>query len=159
MVALCPLDAEYPIEVDVADSPLFAGLLTHWKGISETVTELQGHLYQEVISLTQVQVVRHVFPPVPNLPRFTPSVELEETGPIAIVAEEIKYTRTVLELDSKPMNVQMEAMRAYNQDDIDATITTIERYHFEEDNRRPKWYRTRLFFKLLWNSYKEARSA
>lgn len=143
-MTLCPLDAEYPIEVDVADSPMFADLVTHWGGQAENVTELQGHLYQEVIQLTQVRVIKHVFPPQAAAPKFTPTVQLEQTGPIAIVREDITYARTT------------EIIPAADQLDH---MDTLEHYWREEVSRRRRWHRVRTFFSLVREAYHIARTS
>ena len=159
MVALCPLDADYPIEIDVADSPMFAGLLTHWGGDSETVAELQGHLYQEVIELTRVE--QHVFTFRPDYveygtriheqleayaigtpPQPTATFSVSETGPMKAI-----------KIDEPPVIV-IEDEYFDNFDRID---TAWELEAIKLGKRR--FRRTRIFFKLVWAAYKTARSS
>jgi len=137
-VTLTALDPEYPIEVQVDDSPLFNGLLTHWEGQAETVVNLESHYYEEVISLTVTQ--RHVVtlkqsmlaPTLLAAPVATFSVH--ETGP-------------------------MPAISGFGENDIDDTVTFIEKAWIDEAKKRHRFHRTRLFFRLVWCSYKEARAA
>ncbi len=136
-MTLCALDPEYPIEVGVADSPMFADLLTHWGGNSETVAELQGHLYQEVIEITRVQIRRIVFPPVPLIDvRPVATFSVSETGPMQAV-----------KIDD------------FNEEDIDATVTFLDEAWIDEAKKRKKFHRTRLFFRLVGAAFREARTA
>jgi hypothetical protein len=159
MVALCPLDADYPIEIDVVDSPTFADLLTHWGGDSETVAELQGHLYQEVIELTRVE--QHVFTFRPDRvdydarayeqvdayaigtpPQPTATFSVSETGPMKAI-----------KIDEPPVIV-IEDEYFDSFDKID-TAWNMEAIRLKKRH----WRRTRIFCKLVWAAYKTARAS
>jgi hypothetical protein len=157
-VTLCALDPEYHVEVDVADSPLFTDLLTHWEGISETVSELQGHMYQEVIELTVTQ--RHV---------------------VTIKAEkiEMKYQAHDTLRDAMTERYDVlpsftgKSMTAYNKFDVEATqrmykfddigiddtVTFLDKAWIEESKKRKRFHRTRLFFRLVGAAFREARAS
>jgi hypothetical protein len=157
---LCPLDADYPIEIDVADSPEFANLLTHWEGISETVTELQGHLYQEVIELTRVE--QHVFTfrsdHVEHDTRIHEQVEAYALGtppplqPIATFSVAETGPMRAIKIDEPPIFIEDEYFERFDKIDTAWNLEAIKL-------GRRHWRRTRIFCKMVWAAYKTARSS
>jgi hypothetical protein len=169
-MTVCALDPEYPVEVDVTDSPMFANLVTHWQGDSETVVELQGHMYQEIIVI--------------------------QGSHYESVIEHTRVERRVVSITSSPEHIGTRAheqMLAYNDADIAATmaaytafettpmrairasyapLAVVEDENFKHfDNIETAWNmealrlgkkrfrRTRIFCKLVWAAYKTARSS
>jgi hypothetical protein len=158
----CPLDPEYAIDVNVADSPMFAAILTHWQGDSETVAELQGHLYQEVIDYTRTE--RHV-------------VTIRTTPDHKVVQHAEQVQEKLTYIGSEPGGpvasftvAQTGPMRAIRVDDPPPEITEDPHFkHFDAIDtawdmeairlRKRRFRRTRIFFQLVWTAYKTARSS
>jgi hypothetical protein len=171
--ALCPLDKEYEIDVEVADSPMFADLLTHWGGDSETVAELQGHLYQEVIELVRVE--QHVFtfrqePGTTSL-KYDSSVQEQL---LAYNNRDVEATMAMYrELPPEPtVTFTVHETGPMQAIKIDEPVVVVEDENFEHFDkidtawnleairlRKRHFRRTRIFFKMVWAAYKTARAS
>jgi hypothetical protein len=157
----CALDPDYVIEVKAEDSPTFHNLVKHWEGRSETVVDLEEHYYEEIISLTMTR--RHVVSLLPAKPEpvrlpqiYKPPVDQSWYSP------EGPKLRPPLPPDGlyrKDESRLLEPARQYVLADIDATMTLFEKMHHEENIRRPKFFRVRLFFRLVGLAFKEARAS
>jgi hypothetical protein len=179
-MTLCALDKEFPIDVEVADSPMFADLITHWRGDSETVAKLQGHLYQEVIEYTRVE--QHVVTIRTNPNRVEVGTKVHEQlehyvhhGPDEHSPIEHAYNPGGLVRGLQPVahfnvaetgpiaaiKIDEPATEIILLDDNLARFEHIETlWELEAIRLRKKRFRrTRIFLKLVWDAYKTARSS
>jgi hypothetical protein len=141
-MTLTPLDSEYQITVPVDDSPMFHNLVQHWGGIPETVVDVEQHYYQEVIHLTEV---RHTV--------------------VTINAKSVGMVESIAKLEPPRYNVEDVVFTGsvdiplFDDKRIDDTMTNWDAWFKEEQARRPRWRRTRLFFKMVWIAWKTARES